>query len=55
MVDQLMPVLDSDDPIQNPFCAKQLRFSVSQMAPPSCMHRPNTSTRTSAPLISVTH
>lgn len=55
MVDQLMPVLDSDDPIQNPFCAKQLRFSVSRMAPPSCMHRPNTSARTSAPLISVTH
>ena len=55
MVDQLMPVLDSDEPTQKLFWIKQLRFSVSQMAPPSCMHRPNTSTSTRAPLPSVTH
>ena len=46
---------DSDEPTQKPFWIKQLRFSVSQMAPPSCMHRPNTSTSTRAPLPSVTH
>ena len=55
MVDQLIPVLDSDEPTQKPFWTKQLRFSVSQMAPPSCMHRPNTSISTRAPLPSVTH